>query len=164
MPKTNDYTTALSQTHAHTQKLRQTCTHTHIRTLYPGGKVTNFKRLDTYSHFHHLPRSQFPLLSIACSLLLPHLSNHREKFIHNEESNHLQVWREDPALVTLCDCEKWSTIAFQSQKSTVTQTGTFKFRYYIQILTGVLSIRPCVDYGCKFLNAEANLYIQSVYK
>lgn len=96
------------------------CRHTHAHTPSPGGKVTNFKRLDTCSHFPLLSlplspsASLYTHLSIACSLLLPHLSSHREKFIHSEERNHLQVWREDPVQVTLCPCKKCSTIAFES--------------------------------------------------
>lgn len=67
-------------------------THTHIHTHHhqtTGGKVTNFKEA-----LHLLPLSPFALLlplSSPISILLPHLSS-REKFIHGEERNHLQVW------------------------------------------------------------------------
>lgn len=89
---TNDHTIAQIQADTKlSDKLVLLCAFAEMHTPSTGGKVTNFKEtLTPAATFYSLLPSLLPHISITYSVLLPNLSN-RERFIHSEERNNLQV-------------------------------------------------------------------------
>lgn len=115
-PYTHRHTTAWANVYFYSMC---TCRHTIFRR--EGGQFQEAW------HIQPLLPSPFAFLSTTSFLQLPNLSSHREKFIHTQERNHLQVWREDPILVKSCPCEKFSP-DFWGDRSTMIRIWVIKFR------------------------------------